>query len=99
VSYIDNNSGLFQLNCALADRNLLTGFEEILNIQIYGLTEVCEGLFVGMASGVATLEGGTRGVPSITAILKLVRFDHYLEDIGFHSGLLKTRIAQEARSL
>jgi hypothetical protein len=83
VSYIDNNRGLRQFDRALIDRDLLTSFEEVLNIQINGLADIRQRLRIGMPPCMTTFEGWTEGMPRIAPILEFVRLNRNLKMYDF----------------
>jgi hypothetical protein len=84
VSYIDNDSGLRQFDRALIDGNSFTGFDEVLNIQIYSLADVRKGLRIGVPPSVTTFESRTERMPRLATILEFIRLNGDLENIGFH---------------
>src|SRR5260370_20839966 len=87
ASYIDGDGWFGQFHGALlgVHGDLLACFDAVLDVQRDGFAGVCQGFFVGMTPGVATLKGRTGSVPRWTSILELILLDDDLENVGFHS--------------
>src|SRR5258708_40135216 len=64
----------------------LARFENVLNVEVNGLSDICERLLISVPPAVASPERRTVGVPSIAAILEFVRLDCNFENVGLHSG-------------
>src|SRR5260370_11853362 len=88
ASYVDDNGGFGKFDRALIDGNLLASFDEVLDVKVNRLAQVCERLPIGMPPSVTTLEGRTEAVPSITPILEFVGLNADLKDVGFHKTSL-----------